>query len=361
MNKILTILLTIFGTLFVARATIEYVQDCFPDKNMSVEKTNDNSKREIYLAGGCFWGIEHYISLVRGVVDTEVGYANGHVPDPSYEQVCTDETGYAETVRVTYDPDQLPLSRLLDIFFKAIDPTSLNQQGNDRGTQYRTGVYYTTESDKEVVEDAIHRLQAHYSTPVVVEHKQLATYYPAELYHQDYLDNNPGGYCHISPALMQEAVHANPPRYSKPTDEELRSKLTKEQYQVTQNGATEPPFTNKYDQEFRPGIYVDVTTGEPLFSSTDKYDSGCGWPAFTKPISKSLLTESDDNSFGMVRTEVRSKLSDAHLGHVFADGPTDRGGLRYCINSASLRFIPKEEMKAEGYEDLLHLLDGANK
>lgn len=323
-------------------------------KNMT---NKDMQVREIYLAGGCFWGIEHYMGLVRGVIDTEVGYANGHTPSPTYEMVCKDNTGYAETVRVQYNSKHLSLSKLLEIFFRAIDPTLLNQQGNDRGSQYRTGVYYTDDKDKPIVDQAIQKLQRAYSRPIVVEHQKLTNFYPAEKYHQDYLNNNPQGYCHISPKLMQEAMKANPLVFKKATDEELRSRLSEEEYRVTQQSATERPFTNRYDKEFRPGIYVDITTGEPLFISTDKYDSGCGWPAFTRPISDSLLTEVSDASHGMHRTEVRSKLGNAHLGHVFADGPKDKGGLRYCINSASLRFIPKEKMKEEGYAEYLPLLN----
>ncbi len=141
--------------------------------------------------------------------------------------------------------------------------------------------------------------------------------------------------------------------FQRRSDAELRKMLTPEQYAVTQQSATERPYTNAYDKEFRKGIYVDITTGEPLFLSSDKYDSGCGWPAFSKPINKKLLTEHTDRSHGMVRTEVRSATGEAHLGHVFTDGPEAAGGLRYCINSAALRFIPKEKMEAEGYGYLL--------
>ena len=205
----------------------------------------------------------------------------------------------------------------------------------------------------------MHRLATAYPRPLAVEIKPLKNFYPAEDYHQDYLDKNPGGYCHIHPELFDLARKAKMPKksvYSKPDDTVLRSKLTPEQYAVTQKNATEPAFHNDYWNEHRPGIYVDITTGEPLFVSTDKFDSGCGWPSFSKPIDRKLIHEKMDTSHGMVRTEVRSATGDAHLGHVFTDGPADKGGLRYCINSASLRFIPKEKMQAEGYGEYIRLV-----
>ena len=191
-----------------------------------------------------------------------------------------------------------------------------------------------------------------YKRPLAVEIKPLVNFYAAEDYHQDYLDKNPGGYCHIDPSLFKLARNARmekPRSYVKPDDSVLREQLTPEQYAVTQENATERPFRNAYWNEHRPGIYVDITTGEPLFVSTDKFDSGCGWPSFSKPIDRKLVVEKKDTSHGMIRKEVRSSTGNAHLGHVFDDGPKDKGGLRYCINSASLRFIPKEKMEAEGY------------
>lgn len=323
-------------------------------------KHNDSipETKTIYFAGGCFWGTEHFFKQVRGVVATEVGYANGNVEDPSYEEVCSQTTGFAETVRVEYDPSEVSLSLLLDLFFKTIDPTILNRQGNDVGSQYRTGIYYMDQEDLSLISSALSALATKYDRPIVVENEPLKNFYPAENYHQDYLDHNPRGYCHIDPSLFELARKANPARfYKKADDAELRARLTPEQYAVTRNNATEPAFDNEYWNEFREGIYVDVTTGEPLFLSTDKFDSGCGWPSFSKPIGKELISERIDRSFGMTRTEVRSTTGDAHLGHLFNDGPLEKGGLRYCINSASLRFIPKEDMKKEGYDSLLPLLN----
>lgn len=314
---------------------------------------------EIYFAGGCFWGTEHFLKQIRGVENTQVGYANSRVANPSYEQVCTGETNAAEAVKVVYDAEVVKLNLLLELYFQTIDPTSMNRQGNDRGSQYRTGIYYTDEADLPVVKAALQKLATRYTAPVVVEVERLKNFYPAEEYHQDYLDKNPTGYCHINPALFALAKKANAPvakTYKKPDDAILRRTLTAEQYAVTQQNATERAFRNEYWDEHRPGIYVDITTGEPLFVSTDKFDSGCGWPSFSKPIDKKLIEEKKDTSHGMIRTEVRSKTGDAHLGHVFTDGPADRGGLRYCINSASLRFIPKEKMQEEGYGEYLYLV-----
>lgn len=314
--------------------------------------------KDIYLAGGCFWGTEHFMGLIPGVIDTEVGYANSMVPTPTYKDVCTGATEAAETVKVTYDADAVSLQSLLQLYFKTIDPTSLNRQGGDRGTQYRTGIYYTDALDLPIIEEAISRLQRNYSTHVVIEVMPLKNFYKAEDYHQDYLDKNPGGYCHIDPSLFSLARNGGKAaRYTKPSDGELRNRLTPLQYEVTQHAVTERPYLNEYNEEFRPGIYVDIVTGEPLFMSTDKFESGCGWPAFSRPMSDDSIKEYRDTSHGMLRTEVRSANGDSHLGHVFPDGPKDRGGLRYCINSAALRFIPKDEMKAQGYGEYLPLLD----
>jgi peptide methionine sulfoxide reductase msrA/msrB len=314
---------------------------------------------EIYLAGGCFWGMEKYIASVRGVLATEVGYANGKTERPTYEDVCRKNTGHAETVRVEYDPAALALDFLLALYFDAIDPTSLNRQGGDAGTQYRTGIYYTDGADRPTIERAVADLQKRYDQPIVIEVAPLANFYSAEEYHQKYLDKNPGGYCHIPRAKFAAAAAAavNPAAYAKPDEKALRGSLTPAQYEVTQNAATEPPFRNEYFDQFRPGIYVDITTGEPLFTSGDKFDSNCGWPSFSRPIDPNVVREKRDLTHGMIRTEVRSRVGDAHLGHVFNDGPLEQGGLRYCINSASLRFIPWEDMEREGYGYLMDKVD----
>lgn len=313
-----------------------------------------NMEKKIYLAGGCFWGTDHLFSLVDGVVKTAAGYANGKVAYPSYEEVCTGRTGAAETVEVVYDDTKVGLTDLLSIYFRSIDPTTLNRQGNDIGTQYRTGIYYTDPADLPAIEAFVAAVQRRHTEPLAVEVGPLVNFYPAELYHQEYLYKNPQGYCHVDPALFEEVRNRKARNLDKA---ELRERLTPLQWEVTQNGATERPFINEYDHEFRKGIYVDITDGTPLFVSSRKYNSGCGWPAFSRPIDPSLITEHTDTSFGRVRTEVRSASSGAHLGHVFPDGPQDDGGMRYCINSASLRFVPAEDMEAEGYGGYLDLVE----
>jgi len=302
--------------------------------------------REIYLAGGCFWGLQQYLSYVRGVVGSEVGYANGpDGPDVpvTYQQVCA-ASGHAEAVKVTYDPSVISLTQLLGRYFEVTDPTSLNRQGHDAGVQYRTGIWWTDPADGPVVEAALRALpDPSPHAAIVVQFGPLRNFTPAEDYHQDYLEKNPSGYCHISPAAMARAAATR--------------HLTPLEYLVTQYADTELPFTGALDHQFAPGIYVDIVSGEPLFVSSDKYDSGCGWPAFSRPIADAFLTEKDDDTIpGRPRVEVRSAGADSHLGHVFTDGPADRGGLRYCINSASLRFVPLEDMDAEGYRDYKHLV-----
>ncbi|MDR0937249.1 MAG: peptide-methionine (R)-S-oxide reductase MsrB [Oscillospiraceae bacterium] len=303
--------------------------------------------KKIYLAGGCFWGVEKYISLLPGVEKTTVGYANGSTENPSYEDVCKRGTGHAETVEIVYDEKILPLTRLLDFYAEIIDPTSLNKQGGDVGTQYRTGIYYTDAAEASIIRGWLTLLGESFSEPVAIECEPLRQFFPAEEYHRDYLNKNPGGYCHIPKAKFDKvrALKASKPNGT----EDLREKLTPLQYEVTMNGATEPPFENEYFDNFKEGIYVDIISGTPLFVSSDKFESGCGWPAFAKPVNSALLKNLPDNSFGRRRTEVRAEKSGAHLGHVFSDGPRELGGLRYCINSAALRFIPRENMEREGY------------
>ncbi len=362
-NIILTILL-LAGAVSACNSQSRKSGSPGGDGNNDIKKPEimeTKNLSEIYFAGGCFWGTEHFMKQIRGVEATQVGYANSIVAEPSYEEVCSGRTEAAETVRVLYDPQQVGLPLLLELYFKTIDPTSVNRQGGDRGTQYRTGIYYTDEADRPVVEAAVNELAKKYTAPIAIEVKPLVNFYRAEEYH------------HIDPSLFEVARRANPLQeegrvkpedkalsgktsYKKADDRTLRSSLSDMQYRVTQQNATEPAFHNEYWDEFREGIYVDITTGEPLFVSADKFDSGCGWPSFSKPIDDSLIEELPDSSYGMQRTEVRSRTGDAHLGHVFNDGPADKGGLRYCINSASLRFIPKEQMEAEGYGAYLPLL-----
>ncbi|MCK9177267.1 MAG: peptide-methionine (S)-S-oxide reductase MsrA [Clostridiales bacterium] len=340
------------------------------------------NKKTIYLAGGCFWGVERYFQLLgEGILETESGYANGHSDDPSYRDVCRGDTGFAETVRVVYDKDVFSTDEILAHFFRIVDPTTRDRQGNDRGDQYRPGIYYVDESDFPTICDYIDRRRKDYRRPIVVEVLPLENFYSAEDYHQDYLVKNPTGYCHVNLDLasiplkpeelaldISEEVQSGErlasnrfeskmdlktvaPKPFKADDKTLKSSLSDIQYQVTQENATERPFSNEFDQEFSPGLYVDIVSGEPLFSSRDKYDAGCGWPAFSRPVARGALVYKDDTSLWRKRVEVRSVGADSHLGHVFDDGPEDLGGLRYCINSAALRFVPLEEMEKEGYGD----------
>ena len=323
----------------------------FPNNpNLGVDYSS-RTLSEIWLAGGCFWGVEAYMARIYGVADASVGYANGTTETPSYEDVVYRNTGHAETVLVRYDPARVSLDVLLTYFFKIIDPLSVNKQGNDVGSQYRSGIYYKNAADLPTIQTVLAAVQRDYDKPIVTEVLPLDNYYPAEEYHQDYLEKNPNGYCHVDFSNLDEPVDVvvDPNLYSKPDDATLRATLTAIQYAVTQNADTEQSFGNEYWDNKAPGLYVDVVTGEPLFTSTDKYDSGCGWPSFTKPIDPLVVTYIEDVSYGMVRTEVRSRVGDSHLGHVFDDGPADKGGLRFCINSASIRFIPLEDMEEQGY------------
>lgn len=314
-------------------------------------------EKTIYLAGGCFWGIEAYFQKIEGVLKVLSGYANSLVATPSYEEVCSGSTQAAETTQITYDADKVTLAALLQYFFRVIDPTSVNRQGNDQGAQYRSGIYSNDAEERALAKASLAILQADYAKPLAVEVAALENFYPAEDYHQDYLLKNPNGYCHIplekaeTPLTTKEKarIAALKASYTPKTDAELRQTLSPLSYEVTQHAATERPFSSAYDAEFDAGIYVDIVSGEPLFSSQDKYDAGCGWPSFARPIQAHLLTEQTDTSHGMQRTEVKSAQAHSHLGHVFNDGPQQLGGLRYCINGASLRFIPLEKMAEEGY------------
>ena len=309
---------------------------------------------EIYLAGGCFWGLEEYFSRISGVLETSVGYANGQVETTNYQLIK--ETDHTETVQVVYDEKVVSLREILLYYFRVIDPLSVNQQGNDRGRQYRTGIYYLDEEDLPTIYALVQEQERMLGRKIAVEVEKLRHYILAEDYHQDYLKKNPGGYCHIDVRDAEKPL-IDAANYEKPSQAVLREQLSEESYRVTQEAATEAPFSNAYDQTFEEGIYVDITTGEPLFFAKDKFASGCGWPSFSRPISKELIHYYQDLSHGMERIEVRSRSGNAHLGHVFTDGLQELGGLRYCINSASLQFIAKDEMEKAGYGYLLPYLN----
>ncbi len=326
-----------------------------PNPNLQIDYSNV-ALHEIWLAGGCFWGVQAYFDRIPGVAFTSVGFANGNTENPSYEDVLRKNTGHAETIYVKYDPERIPLDELLDYYFLIIDPISINRQGNDVGTMYRTGIYFKSPGDICIIDSVMKEQQENFAEKLAVEVLPLENYYEAEDYHQKYLEKNPNGYCHVSFDTLPTSSIIDPSLYKKPSDSEIKEMLTPEQYNVTQLDGTERPFTGEYDKLYESGIYVDIVTGEPLFSSKDKFNSGSGWPSFTKPIDPAVIIEVKDRSFGMVRIEARSRVGDSHLGHIFDDGPKDAGGLRYCINSASLKFIPLEEMDEQGYGDLVKFI-----
>ncbi|MDU3010799.1 MAG: peptide-methionine (R)-S-oxide reductase MsrB [Peptoniphilus harei] len=301
----------------------------------------------IYLAGGCFWGTEAYFKKLKGISKTLVGYANGDSDDTSYEIVSS--TDHAETVKIYYDFSKISLTEILLHYFRIINPKSINRQGNDIGRQYRTGIYWEdgdSESEK-IVKDFI-KYEEEKIGKVAVEISPIKNFVKAEDYNQDYLDKNPGGYCHVNLNRADDPIIDDDREF---LEENKRAYLDDISYDVMENAGTERPFTSKLNDEYRRGIYVDKLSKKPLFTSSDKFDSGCGWPSFSRPIVSTYLDENVDRSFGMLRTEVRSNSSDSHLGHVFPDGPRDKGGLRYCINGAALLFIPYEEMDEKGYSD----------
>ncbi|MDA3061656.1 MULTISPECIES: peptide-methionine (R)-S-oxide reductase MsrB [unclassified Campylobacter] len=318
-------------------------------KGESVQSKNQNLK-EIYLAGGCFWGMEGYFKRVSGVLSTEVGYANGNSQKTDYYSLKN--TGHAETLKIKFDENVVAFAEILEHFFRVIDPISVDKQGNDIGRQYRTGIYYTNEGDKEFLQNFIALKQKKYKEKIAVEVAPLHNYARAEEYHQNYLGKNPNGYCHIDLNLASKPLY-DESRFALPSPEEMKENLTPLQFSVTQEKATERPYTSEFDKFDKKGIYVDVVTKKPLFSSTDKFDAGCGWPSFSKPITTDALDYARDTSHGMVRTEVSSRLGGAHLGHVFEDGIKEKGGLRYCINGASLEFIPLEKMSERGYGEFI--------
>jgi peptide methionine sulfoxide reductase msrA/msrB len=310
------------------------------------------------LAGGCFWCVESAFDGVDGVYAAISGYTGGEMPDPTYEQVSAGRSGHLEAVRVFYDPGKISYERILDIFWRTIDPTDDGGQFADRGSQYRTSIFFHDEDQRAAAEKSKRELAAlgKFDKPIVTPIVPAGAFYDAEEYHQDYHLKHPEQYKRYrngsgrTPFL--ERMWGKQPVPAKPSDEDLRSRLTPLQYRVTQEDGTERAFDNEFWDNKREGIYVDVVGGEPLFSSVDKYRSGTGWPSFTRPLVPSNVKERPDPATGGRYMEVRSAKSDSHLGHVFPDGP-EPTGLRYCINSASLRFIPKEELEAAGLAQYL--------
>ena len=307
----------------------------------------------IVVAGGCFWGVEAVFRHVKGVKTAVSGYAGGSMADAVYNIVSSGNTGHAEAVAVTYDPRTVTLGQLLQVYFGvAHSPTEKDRQGPDTGTQYRSAIFYASLEQKDIAAKYIAQIDAAkiFDAPIATTLEPLEKFYAAEEHHQNYAALHPDQpYIAIHDAPKVVALKKLYPALYHPTKEEVIENLTDEQRRVTQENGTERAFANAYWDNHDEGLYVDVVSGEVLFSSRDKFDSGTGWPSFTKPVDAKNVTEHSDTKFGMERVEVRSREADSHLGHVFTDGPRDKGGLRYCINSASLRFIPKDKLKDEGY------------
>ncbi len=358
---------TSIATIFLAYFLLQAIASMNTNDNINLNQL-DQDNETAFFAGGCFWCVEADFEKNDGVIDVVSGYTGGQVDNPTYKQVTAGGTGHFEAVMVVYNPRQITFEKLLDIFWHHIDPTDSKGQFVDRGDQYRSAIFYKNDEQKHLAETSKKNLNARkiFAKTIQSEILPLGKFYAAEDYHQNYYKKNPLRYKwyrsgsgrdqflkkiwknrEIETARQYSSVK-NGKTFVMPGDDELKRQLTPIQYRVARKNATEQPFKNKYWNNHEPGIYVDIISGEPLFSSLDKFDSGTGWPSFTQPLEGKNIVEIKDNTLFMVRTEVRSRLADSHLGHVFDDGPTPTG-LRYCINSAALKFISVQNLEKESY------------